>query len=353
MKKTSLFAVAVMTAVVAFAEPYTKLFRIANPQGDCRVKKPDAAAFEPAQRNKAYPFGTRVECGKDSSAVLVFSDADAVRMLADTRAIVNFEEGRGSRAVTLVRGTLLTRIGANTADDFVVVDTPAGRVRSISGNCKITLTQTPATKSSPEMVDVEFRAEPSSRMRLIGRQFIIPVLKNGFGALVSSRTDGSYTIITDQLGDYDIYVNIGLDADPPDPYEENANLSRIKMSTKAALRIWREKAAIGDTTVVAVLATTPAGKGRESFAFAVGKADIAARSNVFMDTITNELAVAEQAKAGGEAQGDEMDFGSGDDFGDFGSGDNLGGDADGGNADGDAGDANKSTTDDSLYDFLI
>ena len=91
---------------------------------------------------------------------------------------------------------------------------------------------------------------------------------------------------------------------------------------------------------MAVLATTPAGKGRESFAFAVGKSDIAARSNVFLDTITNELAAAEAARA---AAGDDDAEALGGNDDDFDSLDDLGGDS---------APAAPAASDDNLFDFL-
>lgn len=343
-------------AVAAFAEPYSRLFKVINPQGVCEIRRSGAETFEKAQRDKAYPFGSTVRCGKDSSAVLMFSAADAVRIMADSRADVLLEEkgGKETRVVSLLDGTALTRINATTTNDFVVVDTPVGRVSSIIGNCKIILACRPATKLEPAQFDVELRAEPSSRMKVTGDQFIIPVLKNGFGARIQSYLDNSYSFITDLLGDYVIYVNTGLDRNPPDPLEENSALSPIKVSAKSALRIWREKAPASDTLVVAVLATTPVGKGRESFAFAVGKSDIAARSNVFLDTITNELAMAELAKLQGDAEpsadelggdlGDGLEGFEGDDGG-LGGGEDASSDAGGGEG--------SQGGDDSLYEFLF
>lgn len=343
-----------MLAAAALAEPYTRLFKIHNPVGDCQVRRPGAAAFEPAERGKAYPFGTMVKCGRDSSAVLLFSDADAVRLLDNSAATVTLDEGEvTSRVVALNGGTALTRIHPGTAEDFVVVDTPAGRVRSLSGNGKVVVTSVAATRTEPAAYDVELRAEPASKMKFIGRQFIIPTLKNGFGARVFSATDDSHTIVTDLLGDYGVLINTGLDSDPPEPYEENPELSRINLSAKAAVNLWREKAAIGGATVVAVLSTTPSGKGRESFAFAVGKSSIAARSDVFSDAVTNEIAKAE-ATAFQAAQDDGFgDFGgsAGDDgglgsFGDGGSDDGLGGELPAESS------ATPAASDDSLFDFL-
>lgn len=342
-----------MLAAAAFAEPYTRLFKIHNPVGDCQIRRPGAAAFEPAERGKAYPFGTRVECGRDSSAVLLFSDADAVRLLDNSAATVTLDEGEvTSRVVALDSGTALTRIHPGTAEDFIVVDTPAGRVRSLSGNGKVVVTSVAATRTEPAAYDVELRAEPASKMKFIGRQFIIPTLKNGFGARVFSATDDSHTVVTDLLGDYGVLINTGLDSDPPEPYEENPELSRINLSAKAAVNLWREKAAIGGATVVAVLSTTPSGKGRESFAFAVGKADIAARSNVFIDTITNELATAEAARtARADISDGDADFAAsaGDDgFGDLGD---FGGDV--GGTGGESGGDNDSAKSADDFDFLL
>ncbi|MBR0055870.1 MAG: hypothetical protein IJP66_00940, partial [Kiritimatiellae bacterium] len=345
MKRTALLAAAAMVAAASFAEPYTRLFRIHNPVGDCQVRRPGAANYEPAVRNKAYPFGTSVRCGAESSAVLLFSEADAVRLLSGAAATVDIEGGgEGARVVSLHSGEALTRIGANTAEDYLVVDTPAGRARSLAGNCRISVSHVAATKAAPASTDVELRAEASSSMKFIGRQYIIPALRNGFGARISSAPDDSATVITDTLGDYTVLINTGNEPDPAGPYEDNAELGGIKLNTKAAIRLWREKAAVGGATVVAVLVTTPSGKGRESFAFAVGKADVAARSNVFIDTITNEMAIAEAAKAAGAAQGGEDD----------GAGLDQGGQEDFGADGGDSAPAADDSGDDSgsMFDFL-
>lgn len=352
MKKTAVMAMLAAMAVSAFAEPYSRLFKIYNPQGVCEIRPKGLEAFEKVQRDKAYPFGSTVRCGKESSVVLLFSAADAVRLMADSSADVLLDEtgGKETRVVSMIGGTALTRINATTTNDFVVVDTPVCRVSSIIGNCKVVLTRSPAVKTDPATVEVELRAEPSSKMKVTGDQFIIPVLKNGFGARILSYADNSYSYITDLLGDYVIYVNTGLDKNPPEPFEENSNLSPIKVSTKSALRVWREKAPASDTLVVAVLATTPAGKGRESFAFAVGKADIAARSNVFLDTITNELAMAELARVSQGEGGDELSDGLGDGLDEFDTGADggLGGDEPAAESGGE-----ESSGDDALYDFLF
>lgn len=348
LKELALLAAVALVSTAAIADPYTKLFRIMKPNGDCQVKKAGAETFEAAGAGKAYPFGSVVQCGADAAAILLFTDNDAVRILSNSSAEINIEEN-GSRVVKLQGGTVVTRIGANTTNDMVVIDTPIGRCRSIIGNCKVALSTTPASKTAGESYGVELRAEPMSQMKFVGEQYILPLLKNGFGASILSLADKSYTIVTDLLGDYPIYVNTGLDPDPTGPVDENPEIQPIKMSSKSALKIWREKAPIGGRTIVSVFATTPSGKGRESFAFAVGNANVASRSNVFFDpTATNEVAEI--------SSHDAVDNDAGDFVGDdgFGNADDTaadGGDTEEGGA-ASAPAAQPTTDDEGLYDFL-
>ena len=55
----------------------------------------------------------------------------------------------------------------------------------------------------------------------------------------------------------------------------------VAMSAQSMVKIWREKAPVGGRLIVSVLATGPDGKGRESYAFAVGRNNVVTRSNVF------------------------------------------------------------------------
>ena len=291
-------AAVALAAVSAFAEPYTRLFKVINPVGECFVRPAGATAFEPAKKDKAYPFGSVVQCGmvgkEESSMALRFSENDGVRLLPGTEVEVIMNEA-GSRVVDIKKGLVVTRIGVNTPAGTVMVKTPVGTVVALNGNCKVKVEAVPATPKAQAFNSVELRAEPMSQMKFVGPQFIIPVLKNGFGANILTTADESYTIITDLLGDYQVYVNTGVDPDPDKPVEENEEIQPIKMSTKSALKFWREAAPVGGRRIVSVFATTPSGKGRESFAFAVGSVNVASRTTILFDGATNELAAADSA----------------------------------------------------------
>ena len=55
----------------------------------------------------------------------------------------------------------------------------------------------------------------------------------------------------------------------------------VAMSTQSAVKIWRERAKVGGSLIVSVLATASDGKGRESYAFVVGKDNFVTQSRVF------------------------------------------------------------------------
>ncbi len=301
LRLAAVAAVAIV-AVSAFAEPYNRLFKVINPIGDCLVRPAGASAFEPAKKDKAYPFGSVVRCDLEkkskeaSSMALRFTENDGVRLLPGTEVEVVLTEA-GARVVDVKTGLVVTRIGVNTPAGTVMVKTPVGTVVALNGNCKIDVKAVPATPKAQAYSSVELRAEPMSQMKFVGPQFIIPILKNGFGANILTLADESYTIITDLLGDYQVYVNTGVDPDPDKPVDENEEIQPIKMSTKSALKFWREAAPIGGRRIVSVFATTPSGKGRESFAFAVGSANVASRSTILFEASTNELGSADSAFA--------------------------------------------------------
>ena len=80
----------------------------------------------------------------------------------------------------------------------------------------------------------------------------------------------------------------------------------VTMSSGSTVKIWREKAPIGGRLIVSVLATGPDGKGRESYAFAVGQNSVVTQSDVF-DELPEEgenAAAAVAAPAAGDADAD-------------------------------------------------
>ncbi len=268
---------AAMVVGTVSADTFNNLFRIMSPRGNCQIRRPGQEVFEPVIKGKAYPFGSVLRCGKESEMVVSLSEQDAVAMTAESMlaAKLNREDGN-RRIISLMQGEIKARLDVLNTNASVIIDTPVGQCVSTVGNAKLKLT------STADEDTLEITAGPSCQVRLAGPQFIIPELKVGNSISISTLKDNSQTRIRDVAGDYRIFVNKGEEFNPmPSESEEADVLLPVAMSAQSMVKIWRETAPVGGRPIVSVLATGPDGKGRESYAFAVGRNNVVTRSNVF------------------------------------------------------------------------
>ena len=273
-----------VAGTLSAADNFNNLFRVMAPHGDCQIRRPGQDAFEPVLKGKAYPFGSLLKCGKESDMVVTFSERDAVRVMANSVISAELDrEADNRRIVSLKQGDILVRLDVLNTNKSVIVDTPVGRCVSMVGNAKMHLVTTPAEHQ------LEIRAEASCQVKVVGPQYVIPDLVNGNAISISMPTDNSMTTIRDIVGDYRIFVNKGLEENPDTSSAESSNvLLPVTMSAASTVKIWREKAPVGGRLIVSVLATGPDGKGRESYAFAVGQNSVVTQSDVFNDDLPED-----------------------------------------------------------------
>ena len=299
--QTCLVLAAAMVAGTVSADNFNNLFRVMSPRGDCQIRRLGQEAFEPVIKGKAYQFGSFLRCGKNSEMVISLSEKDAVAMTADSVVTAKLDHENGNRRiVSLMQGEIKARLDVLNTNASVIIDSPVGRCVSMVGNAKIKLTSAPGEDT------LEITAGASCQVRFVGPQFVIPELKVGQSIAISTLTDNSQTRIRDIAGDYRVFVNKGLEFDPmPSESEEADVLLPVAMSAQSTVKIWREKAPVGGRLIVSVLATGPDGKGRESYAFAVGRNNVVTRSNVFDQPVITDNAPAVAADATGNA-GDDI-----------------------------------------------
>src|ERR1039458_6030872 len=73
---------------VSHAAPFEMLFKIDKITGDCAVQTPGSADFVNAANGNAYAYGTKIRTGRKSSAVIIFSDGNLCRVLANAMLTV-------------------------------------------------------------------------------------------------------------------------------------------------------------------------------------------------------------------------------------------------------------------------
>lgn len=261
------------------AAPFEPLFRVVSPKGPCQARIPGATGFVPVQKGKAYPFGTAIQCGEKAGAVLVLSPEDALQIEAGTSLVLaEHPEDSSRKILRLLGGRVSTRLSSGNPEEALVIETPVASFSALAGTVKFGLA------AAADNFELAVQTDPSSTARVVGPQFIVPALKNGFGIRILTARDHSLTRLENLFGDYDILINKGTEEHAPELIDgvPNEDLLAVKTSTRAAVKIWRAHAPVGGRLIVSVLAIDSSGKSRETFAFAVGQPSIASRA-VFAD----------------------------------------------------------------------
>lgn len=79
-------ALATMASAQDILDP---AFRVIKVNGDCQVGIPGQEGFQAAEESKAYPYGSSVRTGARSSLVIVLSEGNVVRVLANANLIMD------------------------------------------------------------------------------------------------------------------------------------------------------------------------------------------------------------------------------------------------------------------------
>lgn len=264
------------------AAPFDPLFRVMEPREPCQVRLPGTESFEPALKGRAYPFGTTVRTGAGGGATIRFSrEKDDVQLGPDTQATPLADSADdAARILRLDRGRLAASLAPATPTNALVVETPVGRVVNLAGRCNIALA------AGADAFTLDVQADQGGSLGIVGPQFVIPVLRNGFAVRIVTARDQTYTRIGNTQGDYEVLIDNGT-----------AELLPIRTTTRATVRIWREHAPIGGRLIVSALATDPDGKSEQFYAFAVGRPSVEARMTLrdAEGGVTNALAAGEAA----------------------------------------------------------
>lgn len=75
-------------AIVAQAAPFEKEFKVAKVVGDCSVSLPDGGK-QAAKDGESYPYGSTVKTGRKASLVVVLSEGNEIRVLAETTFVAD------------------------------------------------------------------------------------------------------------------------------------------------------------------------------------------------------------------------------------------------------------------------
>ena len=198
-------------------------FRIDRINGTCSIIRPGATQPEPATSQKVYPFGTLVMVASGDTDV---SFAGTCQLKLETGGSLLFKESAVPGKADILfetsskAGLRVVYDSEDLPSSFRVVMT-CGTLSEVSGRLDV---QIASGKEGNRLAVTSVGGDGV----LTGPQYSIEKFKRGGVAEVGTVSDGSYTIIVNRAGDFDLTLEKGSD-------------EPMKLSTKigATVKIWR------------------------------------------------------------------------------------------------------------------
>jgi len=247
-----LFILCSVTAMVGSVAQagFEPLFQVAEISGDCRLQRPTEDALSPAEQSKAYPFGTKIVTGKNSSLVVSFSEGNTCRILAN--ADLSIDESLIDSKLKIVRLNN-GEVEIELKEDFhkggyaLNVETATAVCGAIG--CKFRV----ASKAEEDLRVIIIRVI-EGMIRVHGDNFSAATLTKDDWLSLLSPSDRSFLRLKTMKGEFDITIK---DKDLQD--------KNIPTKEGTVLKIWQRTVPGTKQHVVTVVITAPDGQLKETF----------------------------------------------------------------------------------------
>jgi hypothetical protein len=226
----------VMTSVLCLfagitsATPFDPLFLVSRVSGDCMVAAPDSGEFVPVTEGKAYPYGTRVKTGNDSTAIIKLSEGNECHLSAN----VSLSTGRDAKnekhsIIKLEQGKVEVMLEQGFQDNNKF------SVETASAVCEATACRFTVEARRDNQLDLNIGlftvSEDGTHVRIFGPNFEIPSLGRDGSVSVSGTSDRLFTRVKNLKATVNIVYK---DSDGQDKTVELKQNSTAKISRKVS-----------------------------------------------------------------------------------------------------------------------
>jgi hypothetical protein len=237
---------------VLYAAPFEVVFKIEKITGECTVQPPGSAEFVNAVDGNAYAYGTKIRTGRKSSAILVFSEGNTCRVLANANLTITQDSKDAKlKSVVLDVGkiemSLEPEFHKTNADSLNVV-TPTAVCNAIG--CKFSID----SRNEDDLLVTIFICD-EGQIEIDGQGFKIP-LDAEDGLTISLAKDRSFIRIKNIKGVFSIVIR-----------DSEGNPKTVELKVGSVIKIWRSKSATGNVWIVTILITSPDGVLQEAITY--------------------------------------------------------------------------------------
>jgi hypothetical protein len=177
-------------AGITSATPFDPLFLVSRVNGECMVATPDSGDFIPVTEGKAYPYGTKVKTGNDSTAIIKLSEGNECHLSAN----VSLGTGRDAKnekhsIVKLEQGKIEVMLEQGFGDNNKFsVETASAVCEAIA--CRFTVE---ARRDNQLDLNIGLFTCGEGQIKVFGPNFEIPSLVKDASISVSGTSDKLFT----------------------------------------------------------------------------------------------------------------------------------------------------------------
>jgi len=230
-------------AVDTVAAPFESLFQVTAFEAKCEMQPPDGG-MQDAERNRAYPYGTRVRTDRRGACTVKLSELNTLEISAETSVVlVEDPEDASRKTAVLETGNLVCSLEEGYQEaNRLFVQTPVAVAEILTGG---TLT---ADVMADVDVDVAHITCNTAAAAVAGPNFALSKLDEGDVATIETAKDDSYTRIETAEGAFDVDVK-----------DAQGNPKVVSTEKGSVVKIWRRPSETGKMLIVTILISGPNG----------------------------------------------------------------------------------------------
>jgi len=227
----------------AGAAPFQPLFQVTAFEPKCEVQPP-GAKMQNAERNRAYPYGTRVRTDRRGSCTILLSDPNTLQLAANTTVVLGEDPADATRKIADVEsGNLQCELEAGYQDaNRLHVRTPVATTEMLTGGML----------TVDVMVDVDVDVAHvtcnTAGAVVAGPNFALRALEEGDVATIETAKDDTYTRIETAEGAFEVEVK-----------DAEGNPKVVPTQKGSVVKIWRRPSETGKMLIVTILISGPNG----------------------------------------------------------------------------------------------
>jgi len=252
-----LFSMVTAIGTNAFAA-FEPLFRVIRVTGECMLQRPGESEAIAAEESKAYPYGTNVRTGMRSSLVIVLSEGNICRVLANADVVM--AEGVTDKKLKIIRlneGEVEVELEEGFSADGTALNVETATAICGAIGCKFRV----ASKQEADLRIIILRVIQGT-IRVHGENFDATTLDQDDWLSLLSPPDRSFLRLKTMKGKFPITIK-----------DEDLQDKEVPTEEGTVLKLWQRKVPGTDQHVVVAELTGPDGQLIESVTVTYGEGE--------------------------------------------------------------------------------